>query len=109
VRPDSMTVADPEGWRLGLSFGTVIRLRQSDFLLVPGYGIDTYLPHHVRPGEAAFDPEARTAFEQSGGDLNDPSAAAVLAGRGRPTNAGKYFGMLHSFTLAVRWSERSRN
>ncbi len=108
VQPDAMTAADNEGWRLGVSAGTVVRVRESDFLLIPGYGVDLYLPHTVSASRARFDPTARTAFEAAGGDLNDPAAKTVLAGYGRPTNAGRYAAMLHTFTLAVRWAERGR-
>ena len=50
---------------------------------------------------------AAAAFNASGGDLNTPEAALVLAGRGRPSNAGRYTGAVHTFMLGLRWSERT--
>lgn len=108
VRPEAVTAADNQAWRIGLSGGISLRLRQSDFLLIPGYGLDVYLPVHIRPGIAAFDPAAGLEFERAGGDLNAPRADAVLAGRGRPSNAGRYFGLVHTLSLAMRWSGRAR-
>jgi hypothetical protein len=101
-----MTASESDGWRLGLTLGVTLRLRQSNFHLVPGYGVDVYLPQHVRPREALFSPSAHTAFEDYGGDINAPRANVVLKGLGRPSNAARYFGLLHTFSLAVRWSER---
>jgi hypothetical protein len=69
--------------------------------------VDLILPRRVGPSEARFDPVAATAFEAAAADLNGPGAAAVLAGRGRPTNAGRYFGMAHGLSLALMWGERS--
>lgn len=106
VRPAALTAAHSDGWRVGATFGATFRVRQSDFLLVPGYGLDTYLPTRVATGEALFDPTAATALEESGLDINAPGAAAVLEGRARPTNAGRYFGMVHTVSLTFRWAER---
>ena len=61
----------------------------------------------MTPGRARFDPEAATAFEINGADLNSPGAQAVLAGQGRSTNAGRYFAMAHGLSLALMWGERS--
>jgi hypothetical protein len=101
------TAATSDGWRLGTSVGARVRVRRTEVLLVPGYGLDLDLPRRVRPSEAAFDPAAATAFVGSGNDLNASGADLVLDGRGRPTNAGRYFGMLHTLSLAVLWGERS--
>ncbi|MCB9567630.1 MAG: hypothetical protein H6710_10540 [Myxococcales bacterium] len=107
VRPEASSAAAHDAWRFGLTIGSALRLRQSDFQLIPGYGFDAYLPTRVRGGDAAFDPGAALTFDEKGGDLNSPEAAAILAGRGRPTNAGMYTGFVHTFMLALRWSERS--
>jgi hypothetical protein len=107
VRRDATTAAHNEGWRLGGSVGARFRLRQTNFLLVPGYGIDAFLPRHVAPGRALFDPGSATSFEAARGDINAPGAKAVLEGRAHPTNAGRYFGLLHVFSLALTWGERS--
>ncbi len=106
TRTAALSAAGSDGWRLGLSVGTTVRLGKSDFQLVPGYALDLFLPSTVRPGSAAFDPEAATAFHKSGGDLNASEAALVLAGQGRPSNAGRYTGAVHTFMLGLRWSER---
>lgn len=106
TRNAALSAAGSDGWRFGLSVGTTVRLGQSDFQLVPGYALDLYLPSTVRPGSAAFDPAAATAFHKSGGDLNSAEAAQVLAGQGRPSNAGRYTGAVHTFMLGLRWSER---
>lgn len=108
VQPAAVTAADNQAWRLGASTGVSFRIKQSDFLFVPGYGLDIYLPTDVDPGRAAFDPAAGLEFERAGGDLNAPRADDVLAGRGRPSNAGRYFGLLHTLSLAMRWSGRAR-
>jgi hypothetical protein len=107
VRRGAITAAHSDGWRLGATVGTTIRLRQSDFLLIPGYGIDTFLPTRIDREDALFRPDARTSLEAADGDINAPGAAAVLEGRGRPTNAGRYFGLVQMFTLAFRWQERA--
>ena len=83
-----------------------MRLAQSNFQIIPGYGFDLHVPTHVRPGDAAFDPAAAADYAASGGDLNSSAAAAVLAGRGRPSNAGRYTGVVHTLMLSLRWSER---
>jgi hypothetical protein len=106
VSPGARNAAQSDGWRLGASLATTIRLGRSALLLAPGYGFDAYLPGHVAPGEAAFRPSARTTFDAQQGDLNGPGAREVLEGRASPTNAGRYFGMAHTFTLAIRWAER---
>lgn len=106
VRRSARTPANNDGWRLGLTVGTPLRVGQSNLQIVPGYAFDLYLPERTRSGEAAFDPVAAAAFAASGGDLNGPQADLVLAGRGRPTNAGRYTGAVHTFMLTLRWSER---
>ncbi len=110
VRSSASTPANPGGARLGLSAGARIRVRErgrsrAALLLVPGYAIDLALPHRIRPSHAAFSPSAAADFVASGGDINSPGAAAVLAGRARPSNAGSAFGMLHTFSLAVLWGD----
>jgi hypothetical protein len=94
-----------DGWRVGLSAGARFRLGQSNVLLTPGYGIDMMLPRHVAPGDARFDPAAANDFAGAGGDINAEGAAAVLQGRARPTNAGRYFGLVHTLALTLSWGE----
>lgn len=106
TRRSAMTAGNHDAWRFGITFGMTQRIRQSNFQIVPGYGFDLYVPTTVQPGSAAFDPAAAAAYGESGADLNSPDAAVVLAGRGRPTNAGRYTGMVHTFMLGLRWSER---
>lgn len=108
VRPSAQTAAWGEGWRMGLTAGGRFRIGQTNVLLTPGYGIDLLVPRRVQAQDAAFEPSDATAFAATGGDLNAPGASAVLAGRGRPTNAGRYFGMLHTFSLTLSWGESSR-
>lgn len=107
TRRAAVSAAGSDAWRLGLSFGATVRVRQSNFQLVPGYAFDLFLPTTVKGDRAAFDPTAAAAFNASGGDLNTPEAALVLAGRGRPSNAGRYTGAVHTFMLGLRWSERT--
>ncbi|HEY8376448.1 MAG TPA: hypothetical protein VIK91_08165 [Nannocystis sp.] len=99
------SAAGSDGWRAGLTLGVPVRLRGSNLQVVPGYGFDLFLPERTR-GQAAFDPVAAAAFADSGGDLNHPAADIVLSGRGRPSNAGRYAGAVHTFMLTLRWSER---
>jgi hypothetical protein len=106
VRRSEHSAAQDEGWRVGTSVGVRLRLPRVDLVLVPGYGLDVLLPRRVEPGEAMFSPAAATAFESGSGDINAPGAAGVLDGRGRPTNAGRYFGMLHTLSFALLWGER---
>ncbi len=107
VRSTALNATDDEGWRLGASLGMRIRLPRVDLVMVPGYGVDFVLPRTVDPEDALFSPEAASAFETGSGDINAPGAEAVLEGRGRPTNAGRYFGMLHSLSFAIMWGERA--
>lgn len=95
------------GAQLGASFGFRFRIPRTEVLLVPGYALDFSLPRIVTPAQARFDPEAATAFEINGADLNSPGAQAVLLGQGRSTNAGTYFAMAHGLSLALMWGERS--
>lgn len=106
VSPSAYSAASADGWRIGLTLGSALRIRQSNFQVVPGYGVDLTVPARVRPSEAAFDPTAGAAYDQLAGDINSPAAAAILEGRARPSNAGAYGGVVHTFTLALRWSER---
>jgi len=105
VARSAQTAAPGEGWRLGATVGTRVRTRRVKLYLSPGYGIDLLLPRHVRPDEAAFDPLAATNFTNSGGDLHVEGADAVLEGRGRPTNAGRYFGMVHTLSFTLGWAD----
>ncbi|MCX4242341.1 hypothetical protein [Paraliomyxa miuraensis] len=106
VRRGATTAADDEGWRIGTSLGARVRIPKVDLVLVPGYGFDMLLPRTVGPDDALFSPADATAFVNGSGDINAPGAAGVLDGRGRPSNAGRYFGMLHTVSLAVMWGER---
>ena len=110
IRPSALTANDNEGWKINGSIGATIELRQrgGSVLLVPGYGLDVLVPTRVGPGgrSAAYRPSAAQSFASSGGDINGAGANAVLAGRGRPTNAGLYVGSTHVLTLTVRWAER---
>lgn len=106
VRRSATTAALDEGWRLGTSMGVRLRLPRADLVMVPGYGLDLFLPRTVDPDQALLSPAAASAFESASGDINAPGADSVLQGRGRPTNAGRYFGMLHTLSFAVMWGER---
>jgi hypothetical protein len=108
TRPGAASAAMPDGIRVGASFGARIRLRERSRIpiyLEPGYGLDFSLPRIVRPGASAFSPSAATEFSESGGDINAEGADLVLDGRARSTNAARYFGVLHTFSLAVLWGE----
>ncbi len=108
VRRDAQTAAVGEGWRLGVGGGARIRVGTNNVLLSPGYAMDLLLPRTARPASALLDPTAATDFADSGGDINADGADAFLAGRARPTNAGRYFGQLHSLTLTLSWGEAPR-
>lgn len=105
VRRAAQTSAHGEGWRLGLNAGTRIRTRRAKLHISPGYALDVILPRRVRPDDAAFDPVAAARFAESGGDLNEDGAQTVLDGLGRPTNAGRYFGMAHIFSVTLGWAD----
>lgn len=106
VRRGATTAANDEDWRLGASAGVRVRLLRTDLVLVPGYGLDLLLPRRVDPDGALFSPADATAFDTGSGDINAPGADGVLLGRGRPTNTGRYLGMLHTVSLALMWGER---
>lgn len=105
VRNAARAPGNNDGWRAGITVGVPVRLAQSNLQIVPGYGFDLYIPERTR-GQAAFDPLAAAAFADSGGDINSAPADLVLSGRGRPSNAGRYTGAVHTFMLTLRWSER---
>jgi hypothetical protein len=105
VQRGATSAASSEGWRIGGSVGTRLKLRRTELAFVPGYGLDVELPRRVDPGSARFDPLAATGFTNSDGDLNSSGADAVLAGRGRPTNAGRYLGLVHTLSLSILWGE----
>ncbi len=113
VRPGAITAMYSDGWTLSTSLGAIFEIpsRSSSALgtwsLVPGYGLDFVIPTRVGPGgrDPAYDPNLALQFEDSGGDINATSANAVLQGRGRPTNAATYTGILHTMTLGLRWGE----
>jgi hypothetical protein len=105
VRRGATTAAYDEGWRVGGSVGTRLKVRSTEVVFVPGYGLDLAVPRRVSPSVARYDPVAATDFVDSGGDLNSPGADAVLDGRGRPTNAGRYFGLVHTLSLSILWGE----
>jgi hypothetical protein len=105
VRRSARSAGNSDGWRAGLTLGMPVRLAQSNLQIVPGYGFDLFVPERTR-GTPAFDPLAAAAFADSGGDINSQYADLVLAGRGRPSNAGRYTGAVHTFMLTLRWSER---
>ena len=110
VRPSAITAARSDGWTARATIGTSFNLpgRNGTWSLIPAYGVDFLVPTRVGPGghSPAFSPSAAIEFERSGADINTVAAAAVLAGRGLPTNAGVYTGAAHTFSFAIRWSER---
>ncbi|MCY1006065.1 hypothetical protein OV079_10930 [Nannocystis pusilla] len=106
VRRTAREPGNNDGWRAGITVGVPLRVGSSNLQIVPGYGFDLYLPSSTgRPGD--FDPAAATRFAAAGGDINSDDAALVLAGRGRPSNAGRYTGAVHTFMLTLRWAERT--
>jgi len=107
VRRGATNANDDEGWRVGSSLGVRVRLPRVDLVMVPGYGLDVLIARTVEPSGALFSPAAAIAFEDGSGDINAPGAEGVLDGRGRPTNAGRYFGMLHTLSFALMWGERA--
>jgi len=93
--------------RVGGSFGMRIKIPKTQVIVVPGYAVDFFVPRRVGTSDARLDPVAATSFDDSGGDLNSAAADAVLAGRARPTNAGRYFAMTHAVSVALMWGEAS--
>ena len=110
VRPSAITAANNDGWTALATVGTSFNLpgRNGTWSLIPAYGVDLMFPTRVGPGghDPAFSPSAALAFERGGADINSSAAGAVLAGRGLPTNAAIYTGVVHSLSFAIRWSER---
>lgn len=110
VAPSALTAAASDGWAVMATLGTSFNLpgRRGTWSLVPAYAVDFTVPARIGSGgrTPAFNPVDAIAFEASGGDLNAPSADAVLAGRALPTNAGTYVGAVHTLLFGVRWSER---
>ena len=112
TRPSALTVARPDGWMLQALMGASVEVEQKlgSLFFAPGYALDVRLPTNVGGPriDPAYDPSASALFEASGGDLNGPSAQAVLSGRAQPTNAGQYIGHAHALMFSLRWAERSR-
>ncbi len=104
VRREALTAANSNFWRVGISLGAILRIRHSNFQLIPGYGADLFPPSTVT--NAAFDPDAGQQFLDALSDLNTDVAQTVLDGRARPSNAGRYSGLVHTFSLGLRWAER---
>lgn len=98
------------GYWLSGSMGTRISLpmRNSSIELIPGYALDITLPVRIGEGgrDSTFDPRARREFELTGADISAPSAAAVLEGRARASNAGIHFELEHTLMLNLRWTQR---
>jgi hypothetical protein len=111
VRPSALTAASSDGWTVLATLGASFNLpgRNGTWSLIPGYGLDFLVPTRIGPNGLgpAFRPSQAIAYERSGADINSSAAAAVLAGRGQPTNAGVYTGAVHTISFAVRWSERA--
>ncbi|MCR9163524.1 MAG: hypothetical protein ACE37F_16050 [Nannocystaceae bacterium] len=108
VRRGAQSAGVGDGWRLGLGAGARLRVGTNNVMLSPGYAFDLLLPRNVKASRALLDPTAATDFASSGGDINAQGADAFLAGRARPTNAGRYFGQLHVLTLTLSWGEAPR-
>ncbi len=111
TRPGALTVERVDGWAVKASVGASLELEQrlGSLFLAPGYGLNLQVPTTVGPGGATplYLPGALAQFAASGGDINSPSAGAVLSGRARPTNAGRYLAHSHALLFSIRWSERS--
>ena len=111
TRPGALTVDRVDGWAVKASVGASLELEQrlGSLFLAPGYGLNLQVPTTVGPGGSTplYLPGAVAQFAASGGDINSPSAGAVLSGRARPTNAGRYVAHSHSLLFSIRWSERS--
>lgn len=106
VKRSAQTAAYGEGWRVALGVGTRVRLPRTKLLISPGYRVNIDLPRNVQPSLAGYDPAGAVAFTESGGDLNGSGAQAVLEGRGRSTNAGRYFSTVHTISLTLGWADR---
>jgi hypothetical protein len=110
VRRSAAAAGSAGGARIGITAGAQLRVTtrgrsRATLVLTPGYGFDVSLPRTVSPGRAAFSPAAAGQFADSGGDINAPGADLVLAGRARPTNAGRYLGFVHTLSLALSWGD----
>jgi hypothetical protein len=110
VRRSAASAGAGGGPRIGISAGAQVKITtrrrtRTTLLLTPGYGLDVFLPRTVTAARAAFSPAAAGQFADAGGDINAPGADLVLGGRARPTNAGRYFGMVHTLTLALAWGD----
>lgn len=111
TRPGALTMERVDGWAVKASVGASLELQQrlGSLFLAPGYGLNLQVPTTVGAGGSTplYSPDALAQFAASGGDINSPSAGAVLSGRARPTNAGRYFAHSHALLFSIRWSERS--
>ncbi len=110
VRKSAAAAGQGGGARIGISAGATVQITtrrrtRTTLLLTPGYGLDVSLPRTVLAGRAAFSPAAAGQFADAGGDINAPGADLVLGGRARPTNAGRYFGLVHTLNLALAWGD----
>lgn len=105
VRRGAVNADLSQGWLLGGSGGARLRVPKTALVIVPGYSLDVWLPRLVPPGVARFDPLAAAAFEAADGDINAAGADAALEGRGRPTNAGRYFALSHTLSVALLFGD----
>lgn len=113
VRRGATTIVEAERWRVSANLGARVRIgkqrrrQRGAWFVAPGYGLDVGIPSRVGASGATpdYDPSAALEFAASGRDINGPGADAVLAGRARPSNAGRYQQSVHTLTLSVGWSE----
>jgi hypothetical protein len=109
VAPNAIVATGGEGWTVKGTIGTHVEWfrRGTRFSLEPGYGIDWALPVSVG-NQSLFDASAIDDFANSGSDIYDPSANAVLSGRARPTNEGRYQTWRHVLLLNFKIEARAR-
>jgi long-subunit fatty acid transport protein len=86
------------GWTLEPSLAVRVRLA-SWLQLGAGYALG-FMPG-VSVSGSIFDPSAGAACAAAGGDLDNPACGKRTAGQDRPTAAGDYRSLTHSFGLTV--------
>ena len=94
----SVSPAFIDGWQLEPSVALRMRVR-AWLQLSAGYAF-AFMPA-VTVSDSVYDPTAVQACSDAGGDLGDPACAKRAAGQARPTAAGRYRALTHSFGLTV--------
>jgi hypothetical protein len=98
VPRQAVNPAAVDGFKIEPAVAAQIRIGSS-FMLAAGYAF-TIMPA-VSTGESAFNPASAVACGDARGDLENPACQDRLAGKARPTAAGRYRQTTHALSLSL--------